>query len=187
LILIRDLAAAAAGSNGKEMRRRTVAALILLPALTPVLMLSTMTPYEYAISSYPDDRVLVSTMFVLAGGLVVWGAALGRLLAGIPVLQSRRGSLAVIGLAGIASLGLAVASIDTASSTLDSAPVARSYAQTWDKRDADLRRIGPGGGGQVATPSLRHMGGLAEIGRDPEEWINRCVAGTYGLEAVVAK
>jgi len=31
------------------------------------------------------------------------------------------------------------------------------------------------------------MGGLAEIGRDPEEWINRCVAGTYGLEAVVAK
>ena len=187
LILIRDLVAAADGANGKGMRRRTVAALILLPALTPVLMLSTIAPYEYAISSYPDARVLVSTMFVLAGGLVVWGAALGRLLAGIRVLQSGRGSLAAIGLAGIATLGLAVTSIQTASSTLDSAPVARSYAQTWDKRDTDLRRIGAAGEEPVVTPSLRHMGGLAEIGRDPEEWINRCVAGTYGLEAVVAK
>ena len=187
LILMRDLAAAAAGANVKGMRRRTVTALILLPALTPVLMLSTIAPYEYAISSYPDARVLVSTMFVLAGGLVVWGAALGRLLAGIPVLQSRRGSLAAIGLAGIAILGLALASIQTTSSTLDSAPVARGYAQTWDKRDADLRRIAQAGEEPVATPSLRHMGGLAEIGRDPDEWINRCVAGTYGLEAVVAK
>ena len=186
-VLIRDLAAAATGSIGKELRRRTVIVLILLPVLIPILMLSTIAPYEYAISSYPDARVLVSTMFVLAGGLVVWGAALGRLLAGIPVLQSRRGSLAAIGLAAIATLGLALASIQTASSTLDSAPVARSYAQTWDKRDADLRRIAPAGEEPVATPSLRHMGGLAEIGRDPEEWINRCVAGTYGLEAVVAK
>jgi hypothetical protein len=187
LILIRDLAAAASDSVGKEMRRRTAIGLILLPVLTPVLMLSTIAPYEYAISSYPDARVLVSTMFVLAGGLVVWGAALGRLLAGIPLLQSRRGSFAAIGLAGIATLGLALASIQAASSTLDTAPVARSYAQTWDKRDADLRRIAQPGEGPVSTPSLRHMGGLAEIGRDPEEWINRCVAGTYGLEAVVAK
>ena len=187
LILIRDLAATARDSIGEGMRRRTVTVLIFLPVLIPVLMLSTIAPYEYAISSYPDARVLVSTMFVLAGGLVVWGAALGRLLAGIPVLRSRRGFLAAIGLAGIAALGLAMASIQAASSTLDSAPVARRYAQTWDKRDADLRRIAQAGEEPVATPSLRHMGGLAEIGRDPEEWINRCVAGTYGLEAVVAK
>jgi hypothetical protein len=187
LILIRDLAATARDSIGEGMRRRTVTVLILLPVLIPVLMLSTIAPYEYAISSYPDARVLVSTMFVLAGGLAVWGAALGRLLALTPVLKSRRGSLAALGLAGIATLGLALASIQDASSTLASAPVARSYAQTWDKRDADLRRIAHPGEGPVATPSLRHMGGLAEIGRDPEEWINRCVAGTYGLEAVVAK
>jgi hypothetical protein len=31
------------------------------------------------------------------------------------------------------------------------------------------------------------LAGLAEIGHDPEEWINRCVAGTYGLGSVVAK
>jgi hypothetical protein len=31
------------------------------------------------------------------------------------------------------------------------------------------------------------MGGLAEIGRDPKEWINRCLAGAYDLNSVVAK
>jgi hypothetical protein len=39
----------------------------------------------------------------------------------------------------------------------------------------------------LAARSLTHMGGLAEIGFNPDEWINRCVAQTYGLEKVIAK
>ncbi len=35
--------------------------------------------------------------------------------------------------------------------------------------------------------SLRHMGGLAEIGEDRAEWINVCIAGAYDVGAVVAK
>jgi hypothetical protein len=30
------------------------------------------------------------------------------------------------------------------------------------------------------------MGGLAEIGKDPTEWINRCVANSYGLERITS-
>jgi hypothetical protein len=31
------------------------------------------------------------------------------------------------------------------------------------------------------------MGGLAEIGDDPTEWINVCVADAYDAQAVIAK
>jgi hypothetical protein len=159
---------------------------LLLPFLTPVLMLSTIAPYEYAVSSYPDARVLVTTMFILAGGLVAWSAAVGRLLARALRGSERRAWFAS-GVAALLVLGLMIAPIRDVPAIAASVDVAREYARTWDKRDADLRRLGDPGEGPVATPSLRHMGGLAEIGHDPEEWINRCVAGTYGLRAVVAK
>jgi hypothetical protein len=31
------------------------------------------------------------------------------------------------------------------------------------------------------------MGGLAEIGDDPAEWVNHCIALTYDVDGVVAK
>jgi hypothetical protein len=36
-------------------------------------------------------------------------------------------------------------------------------------------------------PPPRNTGGLAEIGDNPDEWVNVCVADTYDVEAVVAK
>jgi hypothetical protein len=161
--------------------------LLLLAIATPILMLSTIGPYEYAISSYPDARVLVTTMFVLISGLVLWGATLGKLIADSTWMRSRSAGRFAASLAAILVLALAVVSVRSASTILDQAEVARDYARSWDTRDRNLRSGASGEDAPVPAASLRHMGGLAEIGRDPEEWINRCVAGTYGLESVVAK
>jgi hypothetical protein len=85
------------------------------------------------------------------------------------------------------ALVLLVASLRSASTTLGEVGVARAYALAWDERHLKLQQAAADNADQVAAASLRHMGGLAEIGRDPEEWINRCVAGTYGVGSVVAK
>jgi hypothetical protein len=162
-------------------------AVVLLPVLTPILMLSPIAPYEFAVSSYPDARVLITTMFVLVGALMAWGAILGTLLIRRPLLRSRAAARGVL----LAAIGvgffLLATSLRSASATMGEADAARAYAQSWETRDRDLRQAASDNADQVAAASLRHMGGLAEIGRDPEEWINRCVAGTYGVGSVVAK
>jgi Family of unknown function (DUF6056) len=171
--------------DSKPSVRGTLLGLIIIPVATPVLILSTIAPYEYAISSYPDARVLVSTMFVLSLGLVVWGTLLGRLLVQVGSRWLVRVPQAVLLLAAVTLLALAATVVPATSRILSLTAEARDYARSWDTRDANLREAT--GAELVAAASLRHMGGLAEVGRDPDEWINRCIAGTYGLGAVVAK
>jgi hypothetical protein len=162
--------------------------LVLLPAVTVILMLSTIAPYEFAVSSYPDARVLVSAMFVLVTGLVIWGATLGGQVAQISGLDvSAASRLGVLVLTTVVVGGLVLTAARSTSSILAGAADGRAYAQSWETRDVKLRQAAAAQTDQVTAASLRHMGGLAEIGRDPEEWINRCVAGTYGVGSVVAK
>jgi hypothetical protein len=71
--------------------------------------------------------------------------------------------------------------------TVEEIPTYRDYAATWDHRDQVLRQAAIESPGVQAVASLRHMGGLAEIGDNPDEWVNVCVADTYDVEAVVAK
>jgi hypothetical protein len=66
-------------------------------------------------------------------------------------------------------------------------PDVQSFAAGWEARDQALRMAAARGIEQTAAASLPHMGGLAEIGYDPDEWVNRCVAQTYGLKRVIAK
>jgi hypothetical protein len=167
-------------------RRGSCAALVALPLATPVVMLSTIAPYEFAISSYPDGRVLITTMFVLVSALVLWGGNLGNLLSGASWSRSPAFAAAAIALSVLVVVGLAATSMRTAAASLATSDDGRAYAVSWDTRDGNLRRV-PADSELVPAASLRHMGGLAEIGRDPQEWINRCVAGTYGLRSVVAK
>jgi hypothetical protein len=154
--------------------------------VTPILMLSTIAPYEFAVSSYPDARVLVTTMFVLVSALAAWGANLGNLFGRLQWASSAPVYAGALVLSAFVAIGLLGTSLRSASAILDTADDARAYAQSWDTRDEKLRQVAAGAE-LVPAASLRHMGGLAEIGRDPEEWINRCVAGTYGLGSVVAK
>jgi len=187
LVLMRRLEDPDASSPRNGVEASSLLPLVLLPIVTPILMLATIAPYEYAVSSYPDARVLVTTMFVLISALVIWGAYLGRLLAGLPRMGARPAAIGGLILAVMVAFGLVAASIQATRTILGGAAVGRDYARSWDVRDHNLRRSGAAHADQVAAASLRHMGGLAEIGRDPDEWINRCIAGTYAVGSVVAK
>jgi hypothetical protein len=170
-----------------DKSRASLVALILLPIVTPLLILATIAPYEFAVSSYPDSRVLITAMFVLVTALMLWGAALGRLLSQQTGSRSSVARSLAIAFSAIVVVGLTASSLRSASAMLSEAATARDYARSWDIRDEKLTAAAQAGAESVAAASLRHMGGLAEIGRDPEEWINRCVAGTYGVGSVVAK
>ena len=181
-------AGAQRGEFSREERNRSLMFLIGLPFVTAALVLVTILPYEYAVSSYPDERVLITTQFVLGLGLLTWGLVFGELAA--RVSHRRIGSVGrVISTAGgllLLAVFLATA-VQTFRALREPLPAAWAYAEAWDRRDRDLRLAAADDVETIAAASLRHMGGLAELGRDPSEWINRCIAWTYGLDQVVAK
>jgi len=144
-------------------------------------------PSEYAISSYPDGRVLIMPVYFLFLGMTFWGLSLGSRLRSLFVIQ-REWILSITSLAFALSVcALLVFGFVSARTLTDQVPIARQYAQAWDKRDLTLKNIADDQDEPIPVPSLRHMGFLAEIGYDPNEWINRCVAQAYGVDAVVAK
>jgi hypothetical protein len=161
--------------------------IVVIPVLTAGLILASIMPSEYAISSYPDGRVLIMPAYFLFLGMALWGLSLGSRLRSIIVIK-REWILSTASLAFVLSVGaLLVFEFVSARTLTNQVPIARQYAQAWDKRNLTLKNVAEDQDEPIAVPSLRHMGFLAEIGYDPNEWINRCMAQAYGVDAVVAK
>ncbi|MCJ7567848.1 MAG: DUF6056 family protein, partial [Anaerolineales bacterium] len=161
--------------------------LIVVPVLTALLILASIMPSEYAISSYPDGRVLIMPQYFLFLGLALWGLSIGSRVRSLAAVETRW-VLSIAKLAfGLIACALTVLGFIAARTITDEASGARQNAIAWDKRDSTLKNIVEEDGVPIAVPSLHHMGGLAEIGYDPDEWINRCVAQAYEVDAVVAK
>jgi len=166
---------------------RWLCPLVVIPVFTAGLILASIMPSEYAISSYPDGRVLIMPAYFLFLGMMLWGLSLGSRLQSLIIVR-REWILSIASLAfGFSVCALLVFGFVSARTLTYQVPIARQYAQAWDKRDLTLKNIADDQDEPIAVPSLRHMGFLAEIGYDPNEWINRCMAQAYGVDAVVAK
>ena len=173
-------------ASGNSPRRWRLPVLAI-PPVTAWMVTIPFAPSEYAISSYPDDRVLITQQYVLFLGLVLWAWCVGRWA--IAALRSRAARVAPMATALFLPVlallfWLAAASVQK---TAEELPVYREYVAFWDRRDRVLREAALDSPGTQAVASLRHMGGLAEIGDDPDEWVNHCIAITYDVDAVVAK
>jgi uncharacterized membrane protein len=160
----------------------------VIPLLTASLVVVPFAPYEYAFSSYPDPRVLITQQYVLFLGIVVWST-----LVGLHARQALRHrwpalpSIARIFLVVSALLTLVVAA-RFVERLRDEVPAFAGFSTAWESRDAHMRtEASQHPDAVIAAASLRHMGGLAEIGDDPAEWINVCVADAYDARGVIAK
>lgn len=162
-------------------RRRTT--LISLVVITYLLIVASIFPSLYATSAYPADRALVTAQYILTIGLVTIGCMVGLILRSRFNLSQRFLPLLRVLVVALLGVGFLISILRTT----DLIPAARSFAEQWDQRDEELRLAFEDGQAEARVPSLPHMGNLAEIGEDPEEWINKCVAGSYGLERVVAE
>jgi len=162
--------------------------IVAIPFMTFLLMSASIAPYEYAISSFPDARVLITTVFVFLLGILGWSFFLGTWLAGWQNVSwkwvSRIAFISALVCAGLFFIYARQAVI----TAIQDQEIMRNYAAAWDQRDRNLHAAAEVGENVVYAASLTHMGGgLAEIGYDSNEWINRCVALTYGFDQVIAK
>jgi hypothetical protein len=171
----------------RSIKRSLIAILIVIPVFTSILIMSAIVPYEYGISSYPDDRVLVIARALLYMAIGVWSLGIGALVSEYVTIASRSwlwASILVSFLLIVLGMNVVYQEINSSSTQLDQL---RDFAESWDERHNHLQEAYRIGADKVEARSLTHMGQLAEIGYDPNEWINRCVAQTYGLELVIAK
>jgi len=160
---------------------------ILPPLVMLLMMLVSIVPYEYAVSSYPDARVLITTQFIMIVGIIVWSLFLGRLAS---ILLRDRAELLkpwFVTLMVFVLVGTVFISQRSTIKITAGLEDMQYFAESWDRRDTFLREASLSGLDDVVAASLNHMGGLDEIGYDPYEWINRCVAQYYELKTVVAK
>ncbi len=167
--------------------RRTSDILAIIPAAAVLLILASIIPSVFATSAYPAERALVTTQYVLISSLVLWSFTLGRL--GGPAIR-RWAEARYRGQAWLTATVLVLtmfSSLAAAQRILGWLPDAQEFSAAWDRRDASIREALDRGDRELEIASLSHMAGLAEVGFDPEEWINGCIADSYGLVSVVAK
>ncbi len=158
---------------------------VLLPALVGYgLILATTAPYVYTIGIYPDDRVLVTAQYILNGTLTVCGFQLGLLARGYPESSFGRRLLHSKGLPYSLAVVLLASCLWASQRIWVRLPEMRGYARRWDQRQAEIQRAVRAGATSLAVERLPRMADLGDVSRDPERWINICIARAYGLQSI---
>lgn len=167
-----------------RQRSRAVLYLVGIPFFAYLLIVAVIAPSVYATAAYPAERALVTAQFILICALSAWGLLCGKFLR-----QSALRSPIYSVLSGIAVVLLLVFSaILTSSKTLSQLPEAQAFARQWDERDLDIHQQIAAGSLEVQAASLPHISpGLAELSKDPNDWLNQCLALSYGVHQVMAK
>jgi hypothetical protein len=168
--------------TGKRNVRRLSTYLLGILIVTYLLIVASVAPSVYATSAYPAERALVTGQYVSTSASVIVGFLVGITLK--PRIPFKLSSANLVRASGIILLGIGVLSSALRSTMI--IPSARSFAQQWEQRNQELLLAFQQGLTETRASSLPHMGGLAEIGNDPSEWINRCVANSYGLERITS-
>ena len=166
--------------------RRAWLGIFLWPVASFLLVAAVMFPSEYALSSYPDGRVLVTAAFVVISAVIVWAAGLAQIVTAIDRVQVHRRYWLPLVLLVVAVLAAWV-SVGQIGRGLQLRPDMQDFATGWENRHQAIRQAVANGAERLAVASLPHLSGLAEVEIDPDTWINRCIAEAYGLRSVVPK
>jgi len=176
------------GMDQTRQLRSEIGWIVGIPLLTFFLMCASIAPYEYAISSFPDARVLITTVYILLIGILGWSFLLGTWTAAVQDASSPWIKHVALSVALVGTGLFFIYTRQAVLSAVEEQEAMRGYATAWDERDRNLRLAAGHGLTVVYAASLPHMGGgLAELGYDPDEWINRCIANTYRIDQVIAK
>jgi len=166
---------------------RTGGNLIGIAVLTAAVVILTCVaavPSFYTVSNEPPPRVLVLPVFFFILLVVVTGFFLSRMFKRffrlLPVLSL---SLVLVFAAG----GYSVISYNHLKAV--KVQVGR-YAYDWDNRDRAIKSAVQEGEKKFTANPLKQfnlMMGLEELSEDPFSWVNREIAGYYGLDSIKLK
>jgi hypothetical protein len=170
--------------NFEFPKRKIFPLLISVPIVAYLLIAGTMAPSFYATATFPVERVLITAQFILVFAFAIWSLLLGITFR--PYI-GKAADLSPIVL-GFVVLLLISGAITSSQKTLSRLPEAQIVAGLWDGRDTYIRQEVAAGAMEISAVSLPHISpGLAELSTDPNDWVNRCLALSYGLSKVTAK
>jgi len=185
LTAFKDAQASTAPERARFLRR-SLLRLSVVGIVASLAMVASVFPSEYATATYPAERALITTGYVMTLALAFGGAEIGFAISqfikqssGLRILQIAASILllSLIGFNVLTSLSYRQAQF----------PRASKFAASWDDRDDEIHKAVARGEEDLAVRSLPHMAGLAEVEADAGTWINRCISQTYGLRSVIAK
>jgi hypothetical protein len=165
-------------------KRKIFPFLIIIPFVAYLLIAGSMAPSFYATATFPVERVLITAQFILVTAFTIWSLLLGITFR--PYLGKVPDHSAIV--LGFIVLLIISGAFTSSQKTLSRLPEAQIVAGLWDARDQSIRQEVAAGAEEISAVSLPHMSpGLAELSTDPNDWVNRCMALSYGLSKVTAK
>ncbi len=159
--------------------------LVLIPAGLAVVVIAACAPTAYAMSVYLADRSAAVPMFFLVSALIVCCALLGaglRRLGWLPVPDAQPWLRLILPAAILVIVSWM--SLSSFWNTIQQAPDFQSYAQSWDKRNVILLDGHRQGLTDITVVGLHNRFGIGDLRVEPNYWINGCMAGYYGYQAI---
>jgi hypothetical protein len=170
--------------NWPSPKRKIFPFLISVPIVAYLLIAGSMAPSFYATATFPVGRALITAQFILVFAFTIWSLLLGITFRPYSGKVPRLSPIVL----GFIVLFLISGAIASSQKTLIRLPEAQIVAGLWDVRDKYIRQEVAAGALEISAVSLPHISpGLAELSIDPNDWVNRCLAMSYGLSKVTAK
>jgi hypothetical protein len=168
--------------------RRIRGLLALSAGIAWVLIMASLGPVLYALSTPPSGRVYIMPQLVLVLTAVFWGCLMG--------LSARQNNLRLaprqraVGMAALAAL-LVIGPIASAFSALREGAQFSEYAAGWDYQDSEIRSAVANGERDVGvvalTTNIVEINRLGILGPDPQDWVNRCATIYYRVDSISAR
>lgn len=170
--------------------RKVKVFLVTLPLLTLLLVIVAFGVEVYATTAQPAWRSRFVPQFIISCAISLWS-----FLGTVTLLSATRRARSVRTASGaivIAGVCLAVVvSGGAITRNLKLAPHAKANAALWDETDRQIREASARGVRDVTVPaiddietSLGAPRDEMQVRRDPEHWINKCVADYYRVESI---
>ncbi len=161
--------------------RRLAAWMLLAFAAGFVLVAAAIAPRAYAGLQYPAERALSVALYGLLLGLGSGMLLAGSLLCSVlrPEARSWRIAVALLLLAAAAYIPT------TLDYPLTEVQGLQRRAARWDSRHAYILEASRNGAQNITVQDVVIVSGLEDLRRDPQHWVNSCVARYYDLTSIV--
>lgn len=153
-----------------------------------VLLLAIVFPVVVLMRAYPEPRAITLPNYYITIALICLGALLNRFLSQVPVRQRFAKSERLTAAIKVSMLILVFAlTLSAVSQFVRDYSSLKDYAARWDNRQARIIEARAAGITRITVPGLESRDLVADIGDDPDDWVNACMAAYYGMEKITGR
>jgi hypothetical protein len=174
-------------TTGKPPTLKSIALkFILLPVVAYVLIASICAPTIYAYSSFPEQRAQTLAIYVFILVVVLLGYQIGNILFLIKLRLNRKISSWANWFFLASLVILAIYPVRAVINYVPEIQHTRNFGIARDKREIAIQKAISNNIYDLNVQAINSQHGIQELTEDPNNWVNRCVADSYGLESITA-